>query len=46
MRKRIDIEAIALQFNDCINNRDIEGLTDLMTEDHVFIDMENNRIEA
>jgi ketosteroid isomerase-like protein len=46
MKERIDIEAIALQFNGCINNRDIEGLTDLMTEDHVFIDMENNRIEG
>jgi ketosteroid isomerase-like protein len=46
VQKRIDIEAIALQFNDCINSRDIEKLTDLMTENHVFIDMEGNRIEG
>lgn len=39
-------QSIALQFNSCINNADIEGLADLMTEDHVFIDMENNRIEG
>ena len=29
---------IVLQFNECINNRDLQGLADLMTEDHVFID--------
>ncbi|MFX0150601.1 MAG: YybH family protein, partial [Candidatus Hodarchaeota archaeon] len=28
----------ALQFNEYINNQDIEGLTNLMTEDHTFID--------
>lgn len=39
-------ESIALQFNNCINNADIEGLADLMTENHVFIDMENNQIEG
>lgn len=39
-------QSVALQFNNCINNADIEGLADLMTEDHVFIDMENNRIEG
>ncbi|MFX1417471.1 MAG: hypothetical protein ACFE9N_00980 [Promethearchaeota archaeon] len=29
---------IALQFNEYINNRDIEGLSSLMTENHIFID--------
>ncbi|MFX0117467.1 MAG: nuclear transport factor 2 family protein [Candidatus Hodarchaeota archaeon] len=33
-----DPKLIALQFNECINNQDIEGLSDLMTEDHTFID--------
>jgi len=39
-------EIIALQFNACINSADINGLANLMTEDHVFIDMANNRIEG
>jgi hypothetical protein len=42
----IDIKATALQFNDCINRRDINGLIELMTDDHVFIDRKNNRIEG
>jgi ketosteroid isomerase-like protein len=42
----IDPKITALRFNDCINNADITGLADLMTEDHVFIDMANNRIEG
>lgn len=33
-----DPKLIVLQFNECINNQDIKGLADLMTEDHVFID--------
>jgi ketosteroid isomerase-like protein len=33
-----DPKLVALQFNECINNQDIEGLTNLMTEDHTFID--------
>lgn len=40
------LQSIALQFNTCITNADIEGLTNLMTENHVFIDMDNNRIEG
>ena len=39
-------KTIALKFNDCITHADIEGLSALMTEDHVFIDMANNRIEG
>ncbi len=35
-------KAIALQFNECISNRDVEGLGRLMTEDHVFVDSAGN----
>ena len=35
---------IALQFNECISRADINGLSSLMTENHIFIDMANNRI--
>ncbi|MCK4251748.1 nuclear transport factor 2 family protein [candidate division WOR-3 bacterium] len=35
-----DPKLTALQFNECINNQDIKGLSDLMTEDHTFIDRE------
>jgi ketosteroid isomerase-like protein len=42
----IDIKTIALQFRDRINGRDIERLTGLMTEDHVLINMENDRTEG
>lgn len=41
-----DPKLIALNFNDCISKADITGLLDLMTEDHVFIDTANNRIEG
>ena len=44
MQKRIDIEAIALQFNDCINDQNLDGLVNLMTDNHVFIDSANNHI--
>lgn len=37
-------EIIALKFNECITNRDISGLSDMMAENHVFIDTANNRI--
>jgi len=33
-----DPKLTALQFNECINNRDIEGISNLMTKDHIFID--------
>ena len=35
-----DPKLIALQFNECINNQDVDGLAELMTEDHTFIDRE------
>lgn len=40
MNKKIPI-SLTLQFNECINNQDIDGLTSLMTEDHTFIDRAN-----
>ena len=36
-----DPKLTALQFNDCINNRDIRGLASLMSEDYTFIDRED-----
>ncbi|MFW9828033.1 MAG: hypothetical protein ACFFEY_10595 [Candidatus Thorarchaeota archaeon] len=33
-----DPKLVALQFNEYINNQDIEGLESLMTKDHIFID--------
>ena len=33
---------VVLRFNDCINNKDVEGLDELMAEDHSFIDGGNN----
>jgi ketosteroid isomerase-like protein len=33
-----DPKLTALQFNECINNQDIKGISNLMTKDHVFID--------
>jgi uncharacterized protein (TIGR02246 family) len=32
----------ALRFNDRINHQDLEGLAELMTDDHTFIDSEGN----
>jgi len=39
----MDPKIIALQFNDCINDRDIDGLGQLMTDDHTFIDTEGRQ---
>jgi len=36
-----DPKLTALQFNEYINNQDIQGLASLMTEDHTFIDRED-----
>jgi uncharacterized protein (TIGR02246 family) len=33
---------IALRFNDRINQQDLEGLAELMTDDHAFIDSGGN----
>jgi len=37
-----DSQSVVLQFNECINRRDVKGLSDLMTEDHVFIDSDDD----
>ena len=34
----IDPKLTALRFNQCINDQDIKGLSNLMTKNHVFID--------
>jgi len=36
----VDPKLTVLQFNECINRQDIDGLSSLMTEDHTFIDRE------
>ena len=33
-----DVMMVALRFNEKINQRDLEGLVELMTDDHTFID--------
>jgi ketosteroid isomerase-like protein len=35
-----DPKLVALQFNQCINTQDLNGLALLMTDDHAFIDRE------
>ena len=43
----MDVEqnkATILRFNDFVNARDIEGLSQMMTDDHVFIDAVDNRV--
>ena len=37
---------IVMSFNECINRRDLGGLSRLMTDDHVFIDSANNTISG
>jgi len=39
-----DPKSIAIQFNDCINSHDVEGLSRLMTDDHTFIDREGHTV--
>ena len=38
-----DPKLTVLQFNEYINNQDIEGLSSLMTKDHIFIDRAGDR---
>jgi ketosteroid isomerase-like protein len=42
----MDLRQIVLQFNDHINEQDINGLASLMTDDHTFIDAEGNAING
>jgi hypothetical protein len=41
-----DPASIAVLFNDCINGRNVEALTHLMTDDHTFIDTEGNAVSG
>jgi ketosteroid isomerase-like protein len=45
MDQAVGSAAIA-SFNECITRRDIDGLSNLMTKDHVFIDAANNVISG
>ncbi|MCD8029759.1 MAG: nuclear transport factor 2 family protein [Bacteroides sp.] len=46
MEKQATPETVALRFNDCINRRDLDGLTSLMTDDHVFVGSIGQRVEG
>jgi ketosteroid isomerase-like protein len=37
-----DPTLVALQFNKCINNRDVQGIALLISDDYVFIDSSND----
>jgi len=37
---------IAFEFNEMINTQDLNDLVDLMTDDHVFIDIPKRSTEA
>jgi ketosteroid isomerase-like protein len=39
-------KTIALQFNECINSRDLAGLAALLTDDHTFIDSANAAVHG
>jgi ketosteroid isomerase-like protein len=39
-------KTIVLQFNGCINSRDLEGVAALMTADHTFIDSANAEVHG
>ena len=45
-KRKIDVKTIALQFNDCINNKDIDTLSALMSDDYKLIDRANNCIKG
>lgn len=36
--------SVAMEFNRCINNRDLNGLSTLMTDDHCFTDTLHNTV--
>lgn len=41
-----DPKLTALKFNECINSQDIEGLTNLMTEDHTCIICRGGKVDV
>ena len=42
----MDPRALTLKFNEHINNRDLDGLAALMTDDHAFVDTANHAIRG
>jgi hypothetical protein len=40
-----DPKLVALQFNECINHQDLDGLSRLMTGDHAFIDRDGTVVQ-
>jgi ketosteroid isomerase-like protein len=42
----MDPRALTLKFNEHINNRDLDGLAVLMTDDHTFVDTANHAIRG
>jgi ketosteroid isomerase-like protein len=44
--KPFDGQSIIQSFNDCITRRDIDGLAELMTPDHVFTDAANRSVSG
>jgi ketosteroid isomerase-like protein len=39
-------QTIALQFNECINTRDLDGLAGMLGDEHTFIDSANTRVHG
>jgi len=44
--KKLDPTLIVRQFNECINNKDLFGLTKLMTDDNTFIDRDGTETKT
>jgi ketosteroid isomerase-like protein len=42
----VDPRALTVKFNDHINNRDLDGLAALMSDDHTFIDKASHAIRG
>jgi ketosteroid isomerase-like protein len=42
----VDLRALTVTFNEHINNRDLDGLAALMTDDHAFIDAAGHAIRG
>jgi predicted SnoaL-like aldol condensation-catalyzing enzyme len=40
-----DPKLVALEFNECINRQDLDGLSRLMTVDHTFIDRDGKVVQ-
>ena len=41
-----DPKLVAMLFNEQINHRDLEALTEMMTDDHTFIDSEGDIVKG